>query len=87
MVAEVKLNAKTADENSSVHICLSKSSPGKISKVLRSKEQVHLQFIDLNVGVNGKEILKNVSGEIKPGEVVAIMGPSGKSKTFRFNKL
>ena len=79
MVAEVKLNTKTAYEHSSVHICLSKSSPGKVSKVLRSKEQVHLQLIDLNFSVNGKEIFKNVSGEIKPGEVVAIMGPSGKS--------
>ena len=42
-----------------------------------SKEDIYLKFVDLNVSVNEKDILKNVSGEIKAGEIFAIMGPSG----------
>ena len=41
-----------------------------------SKEDINLKFVDLNVSANEKDILKDVSGEIKAGEIFAIMGPS-----------
>ena len=38
---------------------------------------LHLKFDGLTVKAGEKTILSNVSGEFKPGEMVAIMGPSG----------
>ncbi len=40
-----------------------------------------LSIKNLNVAVNGKEILKEFNLEIKPGEVHAIMGPNGTGKS------
>jgi len=37
-----------------------------------------LKFTDLCVKIDKREILKDVYGVAKPGEMVAIMGPSGK---------
>ena len=39
---------------------------------------VKVEFEDVNVRVKDTVILKNVSGEALPGELLAIMGPSGK---------
>ena len=38
---------------------------------------MHMKFRDLSVRADGKFILQNIAGEIKPGEIIAIMGPSG----------
>lgn len=40
-----------------------------------------LSIKNLNVAINGKEILKDFNLEIKPGEVHAIMGPNGTGKS------
>ena len=37
-----------------------------------------LAFENLTVEIEGKTILDNISGHVKPGEVLAVMGPSGK---------
>ena len=37
-----------------------------------------LAFKDICVKIDKKNILKDVSGLAKPGEMMAIMGPSGK---------
>ena len=39
-----------------------------------------LSIRNLHANVEGKEILKGVNLEIKPGEVHAIMGPNGAVK-------
>lgn len=40
-----------------------------------------LSIRDLKVSINGKEILKGINLEVKPGEVHAIMGPNGTGKS------
>jgi Fe-S cluster assembly ATP-binding protein len=46
-----------------------------------------LQISNLHANIEGKEILKGLNLEVKPGEVHAIMGPNGSGKSTLANVL
>ncbi|MDD4609029.1 MAG: Fe-S cluster assembly ATPase SufC [Bacteroidaceae bacterium] len=46
-----------------------------------------LKIKDLHATINGKEILKGINLEVKPGEIHAIMGPNGSGKSTLSNVL
>ena len=46
-----------------------------------------LKIENLHAGINGRDILKGLSLDVKPGEVHAIMGPNGAGKSTLGNVL
>ena len=43
-----------------------------------NSKPITLTFNNLQVFIDNRKILDDVSGSVKPGEVLAVMGPSGK---------
>ncbi|KAG0332216.1 hypothetical protein BG004_001337 [Podila humilis] len=56
-------------------------SDDETSKLMAEHIPAALMFKDMSYAVGGKEILRQVSGLVKPGQVMAIMGASGAGKS------
>lgn len=50
-------------------------------KLLTEHKPAGLHFCNVSYQLNGKKILEDVRGSVSPGQVMAIMGPSGAGKT------
>ncbi|KAF9362480.1 hypothetical protein BGX34_006057, partial [Mortierella sp. NVP85] len=51
------------------------------SKLMTEHIPATLMFKQMNYTIGGKEVLNDISGLVKPGQVMAIMGASGAGKT------
>ena len=51
------------------------------TKLIHDHVPTTLQFRNVSYRIGEKQILENVNGIVKPGEVLAIMGASGAGKT------
>ena len=49
-----------------------------MSEEVEENVPIFLSFSNLGVKINDRQILQNVSGKVHPGEMLAVMGPSGK---------
>ena len=52
-----------------------------MSEEVEENAPIFLSFTDLGVKIGDRQILKNVTGKVHPGEMLAVMGPSGKWTT------
>lgn len=48
---------------------------------------VFLSFNEVSVKINDRQILQNVSGKVHPGEMLAIMGPSGRKISLKCHRI
>eukprot|EP00525_Craspedostauros_australis_P001096 CAMPEP_0198122952 /NCGR_PEP_ID=MMETSP1442-20131203/36296_1 /TAXON_ID= /ORGANISM="Craspedostauros australis, Strain CCMP3328" /LENGTH=100 /DNA_ID=CAMNT_0043782069 /DNA_START=136 /DNA_END=435 /DNA_ORIENTATION=- len=88
-------NDTNTNKNGDIEVGATTSN--KITDIVPSKTQSPLmessvfKFRDVNFVVGSgnkkKHILENVSGKVKHGRVLAIMGPSGAGKTTLINAL
>ncbi|XP_022899791.2 ATP-binding cassette sub-family G member 1 [Onthophagus taurus] len=76
--------------NQEVRVQIAPAQPKKLTH-LPQRPKVDLAFDELiyrvKQGKNEKEILKSVSGQLRSGELTAIMGPSGAGKSTLLNIL
>ena len=49
-----------------------------MSEEVEENAPIFLSFTNLGVKIDDRQILKNVTGKVHPGEILAVMGPSGK---------
>jgi len=50
----------------------------RMSGEVEENVPIFLSFSNLGVEISDRQILQNVSGKVHPGEMLAVMGPSGK---------
>eukprot|EP00929_Paragymnodinium_shiwhaense_P113628 TRINITY_DN8190_c0_g1_i1.p1 TRINITY_DN8190_c0_g1~~TRINITY_DN8190_c0_g1_i1.p1 ORF type:complete len:627 (-),score=158.39 TRINITY_DN8190_c0_g1_i1:583-2463(-) len=101
-MAEVQANCKTAEVdvdtatpvNGSPASVMTeaKSSPAVFKFIKSGSKAANLKWTDLGFSVAAKkgarkQILKEISGALKPGELTCILGPSGSGKTSFLNIL
>lgn len=63
---------------------------GVIAKVKEQQKEItrpllKVEFKDLTLSLGKKKLLRSVTGELQPGRVTAVMGPSGAGKTTFLN--
>ncbi|KZT53520.1 hypothetical protein CALCODRAFT_501032 [Calocera cornea HHB12733] len=51
------------------------------AKLMSEHVPASLHFSNLSYSINGKQILENITGSVRPGTVMAIMGASGAGKS------
>ena len=73
---------KVSDDQVMIHLKWS-----KVDLWIKTDEEVTNQDFKVIDKCNYKHILKNVSGEARPGKVTALIGPSGAGKTTLLNYL
>jgi hypothetical protein len=68
-------------------VIVQESNAGLLRGSIASVSSTHNEGSNVKIGPVVKTILNEVSGSAKPGEVLAMMGPSGTFYSFLFTKL
>ena len=69
-VNDVKIAAITSEAE--------RNTTTRVDNMASHSTPITLTFNNLRVFIDSRKVLDNVSGSVKPGEVLAVMGPSGK---------
>ncbi|CAN6242581.1 unnamed protein product [Urochloa humidicola] len=84
--AYVRIEKEKVEQQENKNLTLS-GAIGTVSEQDITRPLLKVEFKDLTLTLGKKKLLKSITGELRPGHVTAVMGPSGAGKTTFLNAI